>query len=139
MYAHWLKRRLGILLLFTKGIHNASGRLRQCYVIVAQTLPCLVQLIQANLATRMFRASRITVVRRAMSTSFSEIVALKGDPKTLAKRLPLAKIVATIGPASENLPMLSHVMNAGMRLMRINFSHAVSSLNGSNAISYSCQ
>eukprot|EP00598_Pedospumella_elongata_P003117 CAMPEP_0184966804 /NCGR_PEP_ID=MMETSP1098-20130426/370_1 /TAXON_ID=89044 /ORGANISM="Spumella elongata, Strain CCAP 955/1" /LENGTH=518 /DNA_ID=CAMNT_0027488147 /DNA_START=100 /DNA_END=1656 /DNA_ORIENTATION=+ len=59
-----------------------------------------------------------------MSTSFSEIVALKGDPKTLAKRLPLAKIVATIGPASENLPMLSHVMNAGMRLMRINFSHA---------------
>ena len=87
----------------------------------------------------MFRASSITVARRAMSASFSEIVALKGDPKTLAQRLPLAKIVATIGPSSENLPMLSHVMNAGMRLMRINFSHAVSSLNGSNAISYSCQ
>ena len=74
----------------------------------------------------MFRANRLTFARRAMSTSFSEIVALKGDPKTLNKRLPLSKIVATIGPASENLPMLSHVVNAGMRIMRINFSHAVS-------------
>ena len=34
------------------------------------------------------------------------------------------KIVATIGPASEQLPTLSHVVNAGMRIMRINFSHA---------------
>jgi hypothetical protein len=61
-----------------------------------------------------------------MSTGFSEIIALKGDPKTLAKRLPLAKIVATIGPASENMPMLGNVVDAGMRIMRINFSHAVS-------------
>ena len=38
--------------------------------------------------------------------------------------LPLCKIVATIGPASENLPMLPAVVDAGMRIMRINFSHA---------------
>lgn len=38
--------------------------------------------------------------------------------------LSLSKIVATIGPASENLPMLQHVVDAGMRIMRINFSHA---------------
>ena len=37
---------------------------------------------------------------------------------------PLAKIVATIGPASEQNPTLSRVVNAGMRIMRINFSHA---------------
>lgn len=39
-------------------------------------------------------------------------------------RVPLSKIVATIGPASENLPVLPAVVEAGMRIMRINFSHA---------------
>ena len=39
-------------------------------------------------------------------------------------RLPLTKIVATIGPASEALPTLPLVVDAGMRLMRLNFSHA---------------
>ena len=39
-------------------------------------------------------------------------------------RPSLAKIVATIGPASEQLPMLQQVVTAGMRIMRINFSHA---------------
>ena len=39
-------------------------------------------------------------------------------------RLPLTKIVATIGPASEELPTLPRVVDAGMRLMRLNFSHA---------------
>lgn len=34
------------------------------------------------------------------------------------------KIVATIGPASENMPMLQHVVDAGLKIMRINFSHA---------------
>jgi len=38
--------------------------------------------------------------------------------------LPLTKIVATIGPASENLPVLPELVAAGMRIMRINFSHA---------------
>lgn len=36
----------------------------------------------------------------------------------------LTKIVATIGPASEQLPMLTQVVDAGLRIMRINFSHA---------------
>lgn len=57
-------------------------------------------------------------------TTFSEIIAEKGTPEMLAKRLPLTKIVATIGPASEHLTMLTHVVKAGMRVMRINFSHA---------------
>ena len=37
---------------------------------------------------------------------------------------PMVKVVATIGPASEQLPMLEQVVAAGMRVMRINFSHA---------------
>ena len=36
----------------------------------------------------------------------------------------LTKICATIGPASEQLPMLTQVVAAGMRIMRLNFSHA---------------
>lgn len=36
----------------------------------------------------------------------------------------LVKIVATIGPASEELPIMKQVVQAGMRIMRLNFSHA---------------
>ncbi len=51
---------------------------------------------------------------RLLSTSISPI----RTPPTLSK------IVATIGPASEQYPELSAVVEAGMRIMRINFSHA---------------
>ena len=36
----------------------------------------------------------------------------------------LTKIVATIGPTSEQLPVLQQVVANGMRIMRLNFSHA---------------
>ena len=39
-------------------------------------------------------------------------------------QLNLTKVVATIGPASENMPVLPKVVEAGMRIMRLNFSHA---------------
>ena len=48
----------------------------------------------------------------------------KGGGYTWATTVPLTKIVATIGPASEQFPMLQAVTTAGMRMMRINFSHA---------------
>ncbi len=38
--------------------------------------------------------------------------------------LQLTKIVATIGPTSEQLPVLEQVVKQGMRIMRLNFSHA---------------
>lgn len=38
--------------------------------------------------------------------------------------IPLTKIVATIGPASEQFPMLSQLHSVGLNIMRINFSHA---------------
>ncbi|KAL7522670.1 hypothetical protein ACHAWX_007356, partial [Stephanocyclus meneghinianus] len=37
---------------------------------------------------------------------------------------PLSKIVATIGPTSEQLDVLQDVVRCGMRIMRLNFSHA---------------
>ena len=40
------------------------------------------------------------------------------------KPFQLTKIVATIGPTSEQLPMLEQVVGAGMKIMRLNFSHA---------------
>merc|ERR1719487_879189 len=40
--------------------------------------------------------------------------------------LPLAKIVATIGPASEEQDTLSKCVKSGLSVMRCNFSHATS-------------
>ena len=36
----------------------------------------------------------------------------------------LTKIVATIGPTSEQLPVMQDLVRCGMRVMRLNFSHA---------------
>ena len=36
----------------------------------------------------------------------------------------LTKIVATIGPTSEQLPVLQQLVDSGLRIMRLNFSHA---------------
>jgi len=40
------------------------------------------------------------------------------------RHLPLVKMVATIGPTSEQAAPLQEVVQAGMRIMRLNFSHA---------------
>lgn len=69
------------------------------------------------------------IIRRQSSTlCHSFRVALNPAEKVVDKnvlsRFPLTKIVATIGPASENHPMLGTVAGAGMQIMRINFSHA---------------
>lgn len=40
------------------------------------------------------------------------------------KAFQLTKIVATIGPTSEQLEPLQKVVKAGMKIMRLNFSHA---------------
>merc|ERR1719453_1841608 len=42
----------------------------------------------------------------------------------MAETLPLTKIVATIGPASEDLDVLSKCVKSGLSVMRCNFSHA---------------
>jgi len=36
----------------------------------------------------------------------------------------MTKIVGTIGPSSEQLPVLQQLVDSGLRIMRLNFSHA---------------
>jgi pyruvate kinase len=84
---------------------------------------------------KMFRTTiqrlRMSSTRVSLSTtksnlpfSFQRALVPITDPNILSNRLALSKIVATIGPASEQLPMLEKVVAAGMGIMRINFSHA---------------
>ena len=62
---------------------------------------------------------------RALKTSFDLL-----DPTTVKNGmdgngpLQLTKIVATIGPTSEQEEPLKKVVKAGMKIMRLNFSHA---------------
>jgi hypothetical protein len=46
------------------------------------------------------------------------------DSPNGGKKHQLTKIVATIGPTSEQLEPLKTVVRAGMKIMRLNFSHA---------------
>ncbi|GAB5034392.1 pyruvate kinase [Nannochloropsis oceanica] len=45
-------------------------------------------------------------------------------PSFIESRKSLTKIIATIGPASEQFPELQACVKSGMRIMRLNFSHA---------------
>jgi pyruvate kinase len=63
------------------------------------------------------------VIIAARSASMKSIL-VKNINLSNSVNFPLSKIVATIGPASEQLPVLTQVVNAGMRIMRLNFSHA---------------
>lgn len=56
---------------------------------------------------------------RSVSTSF-QLEDFSKSPKNKA----LTKIVATIGPTSEQMPTLGEVFDGGMNIMRLNFSHA---------------
>jgi hypothetical protein len=59
---------------------------------------------------------------RALKTTFDLF-----DPNSCANGngpKQLTKIVATIGPTSEQLEPLQKVVKAGMKIMRLNFSHA---------------
>jgi len=56
---------------------------------------------------------------RALKTTFN-----LPDPATMHPRHQLTKIVATIGPTSEQEEPFKKVVQAGMKIMRLNFSHA---------------
>lgn len=58
---------------------------------------------------------------RPIKTTFELVDPTSVDKK---KTFQLTKIVATIGPTSEQLEPLRGVVNAGMKVMRLNFSHA---------------
>lgn len=46
------------------------------------------------------------------------------ESKSTEWKPQLTKIVATIGPTSEQLPVLQDLVKSGLRIMRLNFSHA---------------
>lgn len=50
--------------------------------------------------------------------------AIDGNGKALKEQQSLTKIVATIGPTSEQYEVLSDLVTHGLRIMRLNFSHA---------------
>ena len=56
---------------------------------------------------------------RALKTTFN-----LPDPSQISPSHQLTKIVATIGPTSEQEGPLKTVVEAGMKIMRLNFSHA---------------
>ena len=59
--------------------------------------------------------------RRLLTTVAARARAAEG---ALGGRSPLTKIVATIGPASEEATPLARCVAAGLDVMRVNFSHA---------------
>jgi len=62
-----------------------------------------------------------------LNRQLSGFISVFNNPVVAAsanKKQSLTKIVATIGPKSEQLPDLTKVVGAGMKIMRINFSHA---------------
>lgn len=63
---------------------------------------------------------------RTVGHSFARQFATQHVASTWSKygRPPLCKIVATIGPASEDAETLPKCVHAGMHVMRINYSHA---------------
>ncbi|CAM9980675.1 unnamed protein product, partial [Pylaiella littoralis] len=107
---------------------------------LSSILPCGMQRLIARTSSRGgFRASKSSTQSLAASwRSFSILDSSStrrvcGGGSTTANRrsvytwsvpIPLTKIVATIGPVSEQFEPLQKVVDAGMRVMRINFSHA---------------
>lgn len=63
---------------------------------------------------------------QALTTKFNLPDPTRDDtcPSYGIKPLQLSKIVATIGPTSEQLEPLTEVVRHGMSVMRLNFSHA---------------
>lgn len=68
-----------------------------------------------------FRHFTETNYNPKLNTSFNLIDVASSSERS---RHPLTKIVATIGPTSEQLEPLQKVVEAGMKIMRLNFSHA---------------
>eukprot|EP00526_Cylindrotheca_closterium_P005679 CAMPEP_0113635400 /NCGR_PEP_ID=MMETSP0017_2-20120614/18455_1 /TAXON_ID=2856 /ORGANISM="Cylindrotheca closterium" /LENGTH=568 /DNA_ID=CAMNT_0000546183 /DNA_START=31 /DNA_END=1737 /DNA_ORIENTATION=- /assembly_acc=CAM_ASM_000147 len=64
-----------------------------------------------------------STVARQLKTSF-ELPCPTEAQANGGKAFQLTKIVATIGPTSEQLGPLKQVVDAGMKIMRLNFSHA---------------
>lgn len=72
--------------------------------------------------SRLVRQSALPASIRGLGARASSSVSTTFDLQHSA--IPLTKIVATIGPTSEQAEPLKECVDAGMGLMRLNFSHA---------------
>ena len=84
---------------------------------------------QDSLRISLFRIIRVTVmlglkILRPLSRLNVQAAVPSCSLAIRKMNTSATKIVATIGPASEQMPMLQHVVDAGLKIMRINFSHA---------------
>lgn len=84
-----------------------------------------VRLLQSKFqhAPKLQHVARHLTVSTPVKTTFN-LPDPNGDSMSGKKKYQLTKIVATIGPTSEQLEPLQKVVNAGMKIMRLNFSHA---------------
>lgn len=83
----------------------------------------------AGSSTNRYKKSLFSLSSKAtISTSRLSDIAISTDstPATLKGEwtAQLTKIVSTIGPTSEQLPVLQDLVTNGLRIMRLNFSHA---------------
>ena len=108
---------------------------RQCCRQVTKqgvVLPAMSGLISSSSSSSMMINSRRSFsdtkyTATPLKTSFNLIDPILINSKIGSSehsRLPLTKIVATIGPTSEQAEPLKKVVEAGMKIMRLNFSHA---------------
>lgn len=85
-------------------------------------------MLSSKLATFTFARRRTSNLLQQQSRLLSLLETSKSvassSNNAVDHRQSLTKIVATIGPKSEQYPVLKSVVSAGMKIMRINFSHA---------------
>ena len=107
---------------------------RQCCRQVSKqgvVVPAMSGLISSSSSSMMINSRRsfsdTKYTATPLKTSFNLIDPILINSKIGSSehsRLPLTKIVATIGPTSEQAEPLKKVVEAGMKIMRLNFSHA---------------
>lgn len=98
-------------------LKSANHLLRASRVLTAQSGSRLFQSTTHRSWNVAVGSSSGTV--RSITTSFR-----LPDPADDPHAVELTKIVATIGPTSEQAQPLLEVTGAGMKIMRLNFSHA---------------
>ena len=61
--------------------------------------------------------------RRASSSTARSTGWLRGEREAGRPPLPLTRIVATLGPATASLPRMRRLLDSGVTIVRLNFSH----------------
>lgn len=104
------KRTISIMFISTAANLLRASRQR----VVAPTTA-----LSRSTLSALYKNNNNNTIRSIVTTSFR-----LPDPANDPHAVELTKIVATIGPTSERAEPLQKVTAAGMKIMRLNFSHA---------------